>query len=200
MIPILYPPSCTLGPPRQRPYFTSTDDLISRFGLLPAYDRYVRPFINNTQLSATQATAPTSIDKGKGKEIPIANLPTLSAVTTPGTGHDRVEEEGAGKTEKKWRNNYKHLIKGIPGKHHHLSLHLPECLRDFGPVHSWWAYPFERFNGIIQRTKSNKRVGSSPLHHCLLQFLELTGTFRRTRRNVYANFLSNCYPEELASQ
>lgn len=38
---------------------------------------------------------------------------------------------------------------------HHMSLHLRECLELFGPVHGWWAYPFERFNGLIQNLNTN---------------------------------------------
>ena len=43
---------------------------------------------------------------------------------------------------------------------HHLSLHLSTCLLLFGPVHGWWAYPFERFNGIIQRLNTNNATGA----------------------------------------
>ncbi|KAI0318030.1 hypothetical protein OF83DRAFT_1057562, partial [Amylostereum chailletii] len=42
---------------------------------------------------------------------------------------------------------------------HHLCLHLVECLRLFGPVHSWWAFPFERYNGVIQRINTNYKLG-----------------------------------------
>lgn len=42
---------------------------------------------------------------------------------------------------------------------HHLSLHLATCLLSFGPVHGWWAYPFECFNGIIQRLNTNNQTG-----------------------------------------
>ncbi|TEB26925.1 hypothetical protein FA13DRAFT_1635191, partial [Coprinellus micaceus] len=45
--------------------------------------------------------------------------------------------------------------KGILTINHHLTLHLPELLRQFGPVNGWWAFPFERYNGIIQRYKNN---------------------------------------------
>ncbi|TFK58259.1 hypothetical protein BDN72DRAFT_748314, partial [Pluteus cervinus] len=41
----------------------------------------------------------------------------------------------------------------------HLSLHLAECIKAFGPVHGWWAFPFERYNGIIQRQNSNHKLG-----------------------------------------
>ena len=40
---------------------------------------------------------------------------------------------------------------------HHLSLHLHECLLLFGPVHSWWAFPFERYNGLLQHLNTNNK-------------------------------------------
>lgn len=40
---------------------------------------------------------------------------------------------------------------------HHLTLHLPQFLANFGPPHSWWAYPFERINGLLQRIPTNSR-------------------------------------------
>jgi hypothetical protein len=42
---------------------------------------------------------------------------------------------------------------------HHLSLHLRQCLLLFGPVHGWWAFPFERYNGIIARINTNNQAG-----------------------------------------
>lgn len=44
---------------------------------------------------------------------------------------------------------------------HHASLHLAEFLEYFGPVHGWWTFPFERYNGIIQRQNMNNRRGKS---------------------------------------
>ncbi|KAI0650959.1 hypothetical protein C8Q79DRAFT_901952 [Trametes meyenii] len=46
---------------------------------------------------------------------------------------------------------------------HHLSLHLPQCLDLFGPVHGWWAFPFERYNGVLQRLNTNNKPGDMPL-------------------------------------
>ena len=46
---------------------------------------------------------------------------------------------------------------------HHLSLHLSTCLLLFGPVHGWWGYPFERYNGIIQRLNTNNKISKSQL-------------------------------------
>jgi hypothetical protein len=41
----------------------------------------------------------------------------------------------------------------------HASFHIPECLRMFGPVHGWWAFPFERYNGVLQRYNTNSKTG-----------------------------------------
>jgi len=31
----------------------------------------------------------------------------------------------------------------------HLALHIPDCCRDYGPIYSYWLFPFERLNGYI---------------------------------------------------
>ncbi|KIK18256.1 hypothetical protein PISMIDRAFT_14501 [Pisolithus microcarpus 441] len=49
----------------------------------------------------------------------------------------------------------------------HASLHVPECLRTFGPTHGWWAFPFERYNGILQRFKTNTRIGE--MEHTMMK-------------------------------
>jgi hypothetical protein len=46
---------------------------------------------------------------------------------------------------------------------HHMSMHLPHFLRLFGPVRSWWCFPFERLIGQIQRLLSNHK-SSEPLY------------------------------------
>ncbi len=48
---------------------------------------------------------------------------------------------------------------------HHASLHLGEFIRLFGPVHGWWTFPFERFNGIIQRQNTNNQASTFFLSH-----------------------------------
>ena len=37
----------------------------------------------------------------------------------------------------------------------HLHLHLKQCLFDYGPVHSFWCFPFERYNGIFESFNKN---------------------------------------------
>lgn len=77
--------------------------MIGRFHLLPAYDKYVRPHVVTEDSPAT----PGAIDKGKGKEKELATA-------TPNDDQDGDDDEG-GKGDKKKKNSYKHLIKGVPG-------------------------------------------------------------------------------------
>jgi hypothetical protein len=42
---------------------------------------------------------------------------------------------------------------------HHMALHLPDYLLLYGPVHSWWTFPFERLIGILQRISTNYKIG-----------------------------------------
>ncbi|CCM04670.1 uncharacterized protein FIBRA_06856 [Fibroporia radiculosa] len=96
------------GTAQPRPLLTSTQDLISRFQLLPAYDKYVRPYA--LPVGQQPPTAGT-LDKGKGKEKELSLPPNA----TPGAAQEGEDEEGKG--EKKSKNTYRQLIKGIPGKH-----------------------------------------------------------------------------------
>ena len=115
-------------PPRQ--YLASTQDLLSRLQLVSAYDKYVRSpqgsldgslntkmsidgGLNTNTLSSGVTPNPMSphIDKGKGRELPVRG----GEVDTHDP-NDGDEEDMGGKGEKRKRNNYKHLIKGIPGK------------------------------------------------------------------------------------
>ncbi|KAF8584326.1 hypothetical protein K439DRAFT_1346489, partial [Ramaria rubella] len=45
----------------------------------------------------------------------------------------------------------------------HASLHLPNLLTKFGPVHAWWTFTFERLIGHLQRVKMNQNIGLFPL-------------------------------------
>ena len=37
----------------------------------------------------------------------------------------------------------------------HLHLYLKKCLKDYGPVHGFWCYPCERYNGLISGLHTN---------------------------------------------
>lgn len=100
---LFLPPPAHPQPPA---YLTSTQDLLARFQLLPAYDKYVRPYVAPVDEGHDHPPTPGPVDKGKGKEKEFA-------MATPDDGQDGDDEDGG----KKKKNSYKHLIKGIPGKH-----------------------------------------------------------------------------------
>jgi hypothetical protein len=37
----------------------------------------------------------------------------------------------------------------------HLLCHLQECIMDFGPIHGFWLFAYERFNGMLGETNTN---------------------------------------------
>ena len=39
----------------------------------------------------------------------------------------------------------------------HLHCHLTECVIDCGPVHAFWCFSFELFNGILRAMQVNGR-------------------------------------------
>lgn len=43
----------------------------------------------------------------------------------------------------------------------HLSLHLPEMLRQWGPTHGWRSFPFERCLYLLQKIPTNRKFGRS---------------------------------------
>ena len=123
--------SLTIAPPPPRQRLASTQDLLSRLQLLPAYDKYVRPLLGSLDgsLSAIDGAANTNtqslgispnpmshIDKGKGREVPVHGGDV--DMHDPNDG-----DEDDGKGDKKKRNSYKHLIGGIPGKSD-ISIHF----------------------------------------------------------------------------
>ena len=38
-----------------------------------------------------------------------------------------------------------------------IHCHLKQCLLDYGPVHNFWLFSFERYNGILENLPSNNR-------------------------------------------
>jgi hypothetical protein len=52
---------------------------------------------------------------------------------------------------------------------HHMALHLHEYLLQYGPVHAWWTFPFERLIGILQRIPTNNKLDESHAIICRLK-------------------------------
>ncbi|KZT29817.1 hypothetical protein NEOLEDRAFT_1055472 [Neolentinus lepideus HHB14362 ss-1] len=42
---------------------------------------------------------------------------------------------------------------------HHLSMHLLEMVKLFGPVYGWWLFAFERLNGMFEKVNHNGHDG-----------------------------------------
>ena len=40
----------------------------------------------------------------------------------------------------------------------HLHAHVADCIRDYGPMSSFWVFSFERFNGILGEEPTNNRA------------------------------------------
>ncbi|KAB5592528.1 hypothetical protein CTheo_4060 [Ceratobasidium theobromae] len=82
--------------PRPRSIIHPTQDLLGRYGILPVYDEFVRPF--------TTSAPGTVEDKGKRKE----------------DGQDGPEDARHGPKEGLFQHGYKHFIKDLGlGKHNH---------------------------------------------------------------------------------
>lgn len=47
--------------------------------------------------------------------------------------------------------------KGIVTPNMHMHCHLCECVKDYGPLHGFWLFSFERFNGMLGQQPSNNR-------------------------------------------
>lgn len=41
----------------------------------------------------------------------------------------------------------------------HMAIHVADFLRLFGPIRSWWCFPFERLVGQLQRLPTNSKFG-----------------------------------------
>lgn len=47
----------------------------------------------------------------------------------------------------------------------HLSCHLQQCLRDFGPSHTFWCFGFERMNVVLGSSSTNNHSVEVQLMH-----------------------------------
>jgi hypothetical protein len=80
----------------------------------------------------------------------------------------------------------------------HMALHLAEYLRFYGPVHSWWTFPFERLIGMLQRIPNNFQDGKFHLH---ISLTIMTFIFSRaTGRNHFYHLHEVCQPSSSYAQ
>lgn len=87
-----------------------------------------------------------------------------------------------------YRENIAYYIGGISKLYphinhrpnHHAAFHIYDFMRLFGPVHSWWCFPFERVIGILQRIPSNHKFGESDRSVSLTLFSLFAGEMEAT--------------------
>jgi hypothetical protein len=65
---------------------------------------------------------------------------------------------------------------------HHYATHTPRSVRDYGPLHEFWTFLFERLNKVLKSYKTNNRSGGE---------LEVT-FFREFHRTVLSSRLVGC--------
>lgn len=61
---------------------------------------------------------------------------------------------------------YPHTREGVPRPNIHAAVHIFDFLVLFGPVISWWCFPFERLIGALQKIKTNDHIGGMSVVYC----------------------------------
>jgi len=57
----------------------------------------------------------------------------------------------------------------------HMHCHLRECILDVGPIHSFWCFSFERYNGILEGMKRSWHAPELQLIHKFNNLQTLAG-------------------------
>lgn len=69
-----------------------------------------------------------------------------------------------------------------------LHLHLKNCLLDYGPVYSFWCFPFERYNGILGAYHTNHKQIEPQIDHA--KVFERKATRCSDLPQEYSNFIA----------
>lgn len=83
-----------------------------------------------------------------------------------------------------YRHHIKNYLQGSielfqhcqPTPNHHMAIHLADCLENYGPVRSWWSFPYERLMGSIIKSTHNNHQGRPIFlfYQCSLIYADLT--------------------------
>ncbi|KAJ2911765.1 hypothetical protein MD484_g8649, partial [Candolleomyces efflorescens] len=65
---------------------------------------------------------------------------------------------------------------------HHYAIHTPECVRDFGPLHGFWTFLFERLNKVLKSYKTNNQGGGELEATFFREFHRAVSTSRQASR------------------
>ena len=54
---------------------------------------------------------------------------------------------------------------------HHAALHIGPHLLQFGPMHSWWMFVYERVISLLQKTNTNHKIGEYVINYwCAMSY------------------------------
>ena len=87
------------------------------------------------------------------------------------------------------------------GKEHttpnmHLHLHIKDCVFNYGPVHSFWCFPFERFNGVLGSFQKN---WISPELQMLKKFVSYQNVLLTDTLTLVPQEFRECFHFQLSS-
>ena len=74
----------------------------------------------------------------------------------------------------------------------HLHAHLKSCIEDYGPLHGFWVYAFERYNGILESVSNNSRCIEPQLierfiNHSMVHSTKLPNEFEENFKRYFSS-------------
>lgn len=55
----------------------------------------------------------------------------------------------------------------------HLHMHIFNCIKDYGPIYSFWLFSFERYNGMLGSYRTNQRSVELQIMHRFMSDLQI---------------------------
>lgn len=124
--PAIYPAPCYSGPPRPKRHLNGNHDFLSIFGLMPLYDRVVRPYLRDdpakvkaesveAQVQAQGQRADSNAAAKEGKDSATAGTPAPS--NDPGLPGNDTSQADAGKQKRlAMPKTFAHYVEDLPGE------------------------------------------------------------------------------------
>ncbi|KAG7093911.1 hypothetical protein E1B28_007547 [Marasmius oreades] len=79
------------------------------------------------------------------------------------------------------RSIYPHVREGVPRTIVHAAGHIFQFLVSYGPVNSWWCFPYERLIGSLQKINTNNHIGGMA-ESTMMKTIARTANIRRWLR------------------